>query len=342
MSVMFRNSNADVEKELAVEDYKAHPVRNRMAILAVTLTTILICVVFTVGFGFTTALSLSFGASPGPGADSCSIYGDEEVLERTRTLSQVDWAAYVKRCSTTYLHNKEFSGLDVRLLIADEVHYDKNMVELISGQYPQKADEILLSDTMSRRLGLEEEIGAAYTLTVVIQGEEEEVEKAIPMTVCGYYRNPIANVSSIYEEIYTGEDFLSTYNPLLLKGYDTIYVKLNNLDFWKLGHDREEKLEEVNALAGGNGNAFKMSNMSGGVIALIFLIVFLIMFCGYIFIYNVFDISIVNDIRFYGELKTIGMTAGQLRRMLFYQMNRISLWGIVIGSLAGYGIGQFA
>lgn len=315
MSVMFRNSNADVEKELAVEDYKAHPVRNRMAVLAVTLTTVLICVVFTVGFGFTTALSLSFGASPGPGADSCS---------------------------TTYLHNKEFSGLDVRLLIADEVHYDKNMVELISGQYPQKADEILLSDTLSRRLGLEEEIGAAYTLTVVIQGEKEEVEKEIPMTVCGYYRNPIANVSSIYEEIYTGEDFLSTYNPLLLKGYDTIYVKLNNLDFWKLGHDREEKLEEVNALAGGNGNAFKMSNMSGGVIALIFLIVFLIMFCGYIFIYNVFDISIVNDIRFYGELKTIGMTAGQLRRMLFYQMNRISLWGIVIGSLAGYGIGQFA
>lgn len=342
MSVMFRNSNADVEKELAVEDYKAHRVRNRMAVLAVTLTTILICVVFTVGFGFTTALSLSFGASPGPGADSCSIYGDEEVLERTRTLPQVDWAAYVKRCSTTYLHNKEFSGLDVRLLIADEVHYDKNMVELISGQYPQKADEILLSDTMSRRLGLEEEIGAAYTLTVVIQGEEEEVEKEIPMTVCGYYRNPIANVSSIYEEIYTGEDFLSTYNPLLLKGYDTIYVKLNNLDFWKLGHDREEKLEEVNALAGGNGNAFKMSNMSGGVIALIFLIVFLIMFCGYIFIYNVFDISIVNDIRFYGELKTIGMTAGQLRRMLFYQMNRISLWGIAIGSLIGYGIGQFA
>ena len=40
MSVMFRNSNADVEKELAVEDYKAHRVRNRMAVLAVTQTTI--------------------------------------------------------------------------------------------------------------------------------------------------------------------------------------------------------------------------------------------------------------------------------------------------------------
>ncbi|MDE7276000.1 MAG: ABC transporter permease, partial [Lachnospiraceae bacterium] len=331
-----------LEKELAAEDYKAHPVRNRMAILAVALTAILICVVFTVGFGFVGAMNLSFGASPGPGADSCCIYGDEEILARVRELPQVDWAAYVKRCSTTYLHNKEFSGLEVRLFIADDVHYEKNMVKLTAGKYPEEANEILVSDTLSRRLGLEEKIGAEYTLTVVIQGEGEEVEQAVPMTVCGYYRNPLGNVSSIYEEIYTGEDFLPTYNPLLAEGYDTIYVKLNNLDFWKLGHDREEKLTEVNALVGGNGNGYKMSDMSGGVMALVFVIIFMIMFCGYIFIYNVFDISIVNDIRFYGELKTIGMTAGQLRRMLFYQMNRISLWGSVIGSLIGYGIGRFA
>lgn len=342
MSIMFQNSNVGLEKELAAEDYKAHPVRNRMAILAVALTAILICVVFTVGFGFVKAVTLSFGASPGPGADSCHIYGDEEILERTRELPQVEWAAYVKRCSTTYLHNKEFSDLEVRLFIADDVHYEKNMVELISGKYPEKANEILVSDTLSKRLGLEEKIGAEYTLTVVIQGEDEETEQAVPMKVCGYYRNPLGNISGIYEEIYTGEDFLPTYNPLLVEGYDTIYVRLNKLDFWKLGHDREEKLAEVNALVGGNGSGCKMSDMSGGVMALIFLIVFMIMFCGYIFIYNVFDISIVNDIRFYGELKTIGMTAGQLRRMLFYQMNRISLWGIVIGSMIGYGVGQFA
>ncbi len=342
MRGMFQNSNAGLERELAAEDYKAHPVRDRMAILAVTLTTILICVVFTVGIGFAKAVTLSFGAAPGPGADSCSIYGDEEVLEKVRELPQIDWAAYVKRCSTTYLHNREFSGLEVRLLAADAVHYDKNMVELIAGNYPQKANEILLSDTMSERLGLGEKIGAEYSLTVVIQGEEEEIEQVIPMTVCGYYKNPLKNISDIYEEIYTGSDFIQTYNPLLAEGYDQIYVKLNNLAFFKLGRDREEKLDEVNTLVGGNGSSYKMSDMNGGVMALIFLIVLIIMFCGYIFIYNVFDISIVNDIRFFGELKTIGMTAGQLRRMLFYQMNRIAVWGIAIGSLIGYGVGQFA
>ena len=32
----------------------------------------------------------------------------------------------------------------------------------------------------------------------------------------------------------------------------------------------------------------------------------LIMFTGYLIIYNVFQISVTNDIRFYGLLKTIG------------------------------------
>ena len=42
MSIMFRNSNESLEKELAAEDYKAHPVRNRLAVLAVALSAILL------------------------------------------------------------------------------------------------------------------------------------------------------------------------------------------------------------------------------------------------------------------------------------------------------------
>lgn len=344
MSIMFRNSNAALEKELAAEDYKAHPVRNRIAVLAVALTAILIVVTFTVGIGFVSAETRSMGASPGPGADSAVIYGDEQVLERVRALPQVEWAAYARRCSTSYLHNSDFSGLDVRLFAADDVHYDKNMVELIKGKYPQEADEMLLSDTMSKRLGIEEEVGVTYDLVVLVEGEEEggQVERVIPMTVCGYYRNPLRNVSDIYEEIYTGEAFIDTYNPKLIKGYDNIYVKLNNLNPLKLGRDKEGRLNEVDEQAGGNGIGYKASDMSVFILIPIGFIILSIMLCGYFFIYNVFDISIVNDIRFYGELKTIGMSCKQLRRMLSWQMNRIAAIGIVIGGIVGYGIGLAA
>lgn len=66
------------------------------------------------------------------------------------------------------------------------------------------------------------------------------------------------------------------------------------------------------------------------------------MLCGYFFIYNIFDISVVNDIRFYGELKTIGMSSRQLRHMLSWQMNKIACYGIAIGGLTGCIIGQTA
>lgn len=342
MSIMFRNSNGALEKELAAEDYKAHPVRNRLAVLAVALSAILLSVTFSVGIGFVQTSVRAMGASPGPGCDSASIFGDEEILEKVRKQPQVDWAAYVRRCSSTRLHNREFQPLDVYLLAADEVHYDKNMVDLLVGTYPQTANEILLSDTMSDRLGLEQQVGAPYTLKVVVQKDEEQVEEEIPMTVCGYYRNPIRNCADVYEEIYTDESFIDVYNPELPAGYDTIYVKLNNLNPLKFGHDRGEKLFELNEIVEGNGGQYKNSDMTLLVIIPMFLIIMCIMFCGYFFIYNIFDISVVNDIQFYGELKTIGMSSKQLRRMLLWQMNRIACYGIAIGGLTGSMIGQTA
>lgn len=344
MSVLFRNSDGKLEKELAADDYRVHPVRNRLAVLAVTLTAVLIVVIFTVGFGFVTAYTRCMGASPGPGADSAMIFGDEEILGRVRALPQVDWAAYVMRCSSSYLHNQEFTGLDVRLFAADEVHYEKNMVDLIKGRYPESADEILLSDTMSARLGLGEQLNASYDLVVLVEGEAagEQAEKTIPMTVCGYYRNPLRSVSDIYEEIYTGKAFIETHNPGLIKGYDQIYVKLNNLNPLRLGMDKHEKLTEVNEQAAGNGIQYKASDMTYAVLLPMGLLLLCVMLGGYFFIYNIFDISVENEIRFYGELKTIGMTRRQLKRMLLWQMSRIALTGVVLGGVVGYGIGRLS
>ena len=87
MSMMFRNSDQKLEKELAADDYRAHPVRNRLAVLAVALTALLIVVIFTVGIGYMTAMTRYMGASPGPGTDSAMIYGDEEILAGKRAAA---------------------------------------------------------------------------------------------------------------------------------------------------------------------------------------------------------------------------------------------------------------
>ena len=42
-----------------------------------------------------------------------------------------------------------------------------------------------------------------------------------------------------------------------------------------------------------------------------------LVFTGYLLIYNIFQISVTNDIHFYGLIKTIGVTPHQLRRIIY-------------------------
>lgn len=69
-------------------------------------------------------------------------------------------------------------------------------------------------------------------------------------------------------------------------------------------------------------------------------ILILIVFTGYLIIYNIFQISVTNDIRFYGLLKTIGTTAKQIKRIILRQALYLSMIGIPIGMLLGYLIGN--
>lgn len=68
--------------------------------------------------------------------------------------------------------------------------------------------------------------------------------------------------------------------------------------------------------------------------------VVVILITGYLIIYNIFQISVISDIRFYGLLKTIGTTRRQIRWLVRRQAAILSLVGIPVGLVIGYGIGK--
>ena len=53
-------------------------------------------------------------------------------------------------------------------------------------------------------------------------------------------------------------------------------------------------------------------------------VVFILMFvvCGYLLIYNIFDISVMQDVRQYGLLRTIGTSTRQIKSIV----NRQAVW----------------
>lgn len=66
----------------------------------------------------------------------------------------------------------------------------------------------------------------------------------------------------------------------------------------------------------------------------------LFVLAGYLIIYNIFQISVLKDIRFFGLLKTIGTTNRQLRTVIRHQATLLSLIGIPLGLLAGFFVGK--
>ena len=63
-------------------------------------------------------------------------------------------------------------------------------------------------------------------------------------------------------------------------------------------------------------DAYQMATVNLSSMPLVAGIAF-IFIAGYLLIYNVFYISIAQDIRFYGMLKTLGTTARQIRKKSF-------------------------
>ena len=60
-------------------------------------------------------------------------------------------------------------------------------------------------------------------------------------------------------------------------------------------------------------------------------VILLIMLCGYLLIYNILFISVNNDIRFFGQLKTIGTTKRQIKSIIFRQMGKLCMIGVPVG-----------
>lgn len=332
---MFENSNKGIVKEIADETMRVHRLRNIMACFAIALTAILITIICGAGISTVRALRTEHNMNPGPGSFGAGIGGGLSVLEEARKQPGVEWADIARPCSKGTPRNMEFAGNTVKLLGVSDSYYEHNYVDLMCGEYPKNARQIIVSDTMAEKAQMKLEPGQKMTLNLVAANEDETTEKPTEVTVTGFYKNPLRAIEN-YEEIYTTQDFPDIYNLGLEDENSVIYTKLSGVTASTPNAEVEQLLTELNEKAGGTGIYYILNSGIGAAVYLgAAAILLLIIACGYFLIYNIFYISIVNDIRFMGDMKTIGMTGRQVRTMLGYQVRRLGCVGTVLGVLTG-------
>lgn len=337
---MFENTNKEMPFEIAKETMKAHRLRNIMACLAIALTTVLITVICGAGISTVDALLAESDIKPGPGTNGLGIYGDMDTLDKVRKESQVEWADIARPCMQGTPRNKEFAGNEVKFLAVNQEYYGHHYVNLISGNYPKNEGEVLISDTLVKKAGTAITPGQKITLNLIVLQGGKQVELPVDMTISGIYDNPLEMLAN-YEELYTVETFPDTYNPELNDALSIIYIKFLNVTKFTPEYELNEKIGDICDRVDGKGVVMAISGDISTEIMSSALLLLLVMICGFLLIYNIFYISVVNDIRFIGNMKIIGMTKKQIGMMLNWQIRRLGAAGIILGDLAGTGLNLF-
>lgn len=350
---MRKVKNKKVIQNLAKKSFGANKTRNRIAILAVALTTLLFTTIFILGIG--TMEIFQRQTMRQSGGDS---HGVMKNLTREQYEKLKDHPLIKEEAACIYVadevKNPELLKRHVEAWYYPEYHYKHCFVEIIDGKAPKKADEILLDEMSMQLLGMKPKAGQKVTLDMRIRNtDEKSVQRTF--TVSGVMKaDPAMNVgfalvSKAYLKAYA-EELTYQYNvtgsmtgairmDVNFANSRGIQKKLNQVvtDSGYSVEDGRKDSISTNANWAYLSEGTENDPMTMGAVAAGLL---LILLTGYLIIYNIFRISVIRDIRYYGLLKTVGTTGRQVKRILRRQALWMACMGIPSGMILGFFVGK--
>ena len=344
-----RVKNRKCIRRLSFKSLWASRKRNIIAICAIALTTLMFTSLFTIMLSVNSSYETYNFRQAGGYSDGSFKDLSREQADKIAAHKGIKASGERIVCG--------FSSSDVFGKVVAEVSYmDKNCTKWsyatpTTGKEPQKENEISMDTTALRLLGVEPELGANVTITY--QAGNGGMPQTDSFILVGYWEYddlmPVhyINVSKAYVDktnekcIAAGDEALDIDLNVMLPYKLNIREQMEKIDA-DLGYDWNTRDQENSARIGVNWGLTASSISSGidfSLVAAIIAFCLLIIFTGYLIIYNIFQISVTGDIRFYGLLKTIGTTPRQLRRIITQEALFLCIIGIPIGLLLGYGVG---
>lgn len=340
-------------RHISFRNMKAAKARNMIAIFAISLTAILFTTIFTVVMSIVYGYEQSNFRQAGGYAHGAFKFLTLEQSEELREDPLIrEWGL---RRFLGVPYNAPFQKSQVEISYADANYAKWSFLEPVEGRLPEEGtNEAATDTTVLALLGVEPEIGAEFTMTFDVDG----TETTETFTLCGYWdfdqvspANHVLLPESRVQEIlaktnWQGLDGMTGFYSLDVMFRNASGIEENLLNILsRHGCQAEYRAEKDTYIPIAVNWSYINVQASGyidfGTIISILIIVFLIMLTGYLIIYNIFQISVANDIRFYGLLKTIGTTGRQIRHIILLQALFLSVIGIPTGLLIGYCIGAF-
>ena len=347
--ILFGNNNRPIIKKLSKRSFQQNKIRNAIAALAIFLTTLLICTIFLIGGSYISSWQLQQEQTRGTTGHATLNAPSLEQYEILAASGEIDSVGVRADVFLPSFVNAEFdtngAGLFYGLRFYNTSEWENHRVpvlENIYGTYPSSADEIMVPTWVLEKWNISEPyIGMELPFSYQSGSMQETEHKTF-------------RLSGWFDEY----DYIGDGNIAYLLVSEAFCNEVG-FDIWSnqettadMRFSNTQNIAEItstieSSLKLSDGQTLSVNpdlldgNTNFQTIAVCIILGLGIVLCGYLLIYNVFYISVSNDVRFYGQLRTIGTTSTQIGKIISRQAMKIACLGIIAGLLGSFALSNF-
>ena len=333
MTLPFENDTTEIIRKIVFAQLKHDKLKKYLSIFAISLATFLMTAVLLLVSGI-----IEVNTNGGN-----SITGSYHALVSGLTKQQYGKLSADERIEklgfNALVKSASYDGLQLNISCSNEDSLVLNGLSVSEGNMPQKKNEILVEKDYLSKQGIDAKIGDK----IVLPGENNQ--EGQEFVISGYIKTSAKGTDrSLYAAIVSMEYFLdidgwNTLSPMAMFRLKSQYASESE----QIQNEITEICKEAGILQSPSINHAYLELSQPSVLLVMAGIAGLaiVIMAGVLVIYCIFYISIINSIREYGQLRTIGMTEKQIKRLVYKEGTSLSLIAIPIGLIMGTFLSYF-
>ena len=327
MTWPFENDTGAIVKRISSRNVSANRKRNIFIVLTIALASVLLSAIVLYGFGVM-----------------------QETQNRNQKTAQIMYHAISEQQGQELYHQEgiawvgEFSDAFSEQVNHSTVHFTYANAAMLksqgmpySGNLPASEDEIVVQEAFLKSLGYSNELGQTIQIPFSDGTAHDFKLTGILDVKTGDIGRYTAIISKeLVEQQYGSRDMIDYYVGL------KDAQNMSEEDAASYANTLAQQLEISDDHVIVRSTYFDLKDENRGSDMLFYFLIGFITFIGSgIVIYSIFYISVASSIRSYGQLRTIGTTKRQIKKMVYREGKILAAIGIPIGLVIGNVIGYF-
>lgn len=329
---MLANNNLKICRRLMWREFRFHKGRSMLLLIAVTLVSMLCTFSFALGFMVRDGLIYNYQIRYG--STSHILYYGLNSAQAASIARHADVKKTVRIKAVGLLSDDMMEYRSVKLAAVDNEWAAATEAVPVNGRMPEADDEIAMDELTLQSLAIPRKEGAKVQIRwTPTDGGEERVDT---FRLCGWWNSAMGYTETCAWITPDAAKKLCPDAP----DYVTLGVTLyrpRNLDAQAQEMLRELGVDRVSYTTNLAYNKARLQRLSEKTIPF-YLINIAVVVCGILMVYNIVRISETQNMRFYGRIKSLGMSPRQIRRFSSGQAAYLCLPAIPIGWLSGFAL----